>query len=248
MSKIQEAETEASSLRAIRRRLSELNTPVQRSTEALARLDRELRETTDKAQRDALNAERTRVLRERRAAADDLKAYREQHEIEQYSDLDFQISELESEIGKLRDELNPKPAAAIDESLPLGGRWYDVEPQGGEVHHMPAQDATPSLRLSPGKGPSIRMETGDHQLTKSWGRRTAAIAWRNTQASLIAQGKFLEAVAMDIADVRRAFGGKYEKGIQQMLDYIEKSPDIAALNRNSALKVSDLRTPPAASP
>jgi hypothetical protein len=44
---------------------------------------------------------------------------------------------------------------------------------------------------------------------------------------------------MDIADVRRTFGGKYEKGIQQMLDYIEKSPDIAALNRNSALKVSD---------
>lgn len=59
---------------------------------------------------------------------------------------------------------------------------------------------------------------------------------------------FLEAVAMDITDVRRTFGGKYEKGIQQMLDYIEKSPDIAALNRNSALKVSDLRTPPTAAP
>lgn len=245
LSQIQDTEAEAAQLRAVRGRLSELNNAVRRSTNALARLDEELR-SADGAQRDALKAERIKVLRERKAASDELKAYREQHDIEQDADLDVQISGLESDIEKLRAQLNPKPTRSIDESQPLGGSYNEVETQGGEVHHMPAKDANPYL--SPGKGPSIRMEIADHYLTKSWGRRASAIAHRATQAGLIAQGKFLDAVAMDIADIRRPeFGGKYEKGIQQMLDYIERSPEITALSRNSALKVSDLRTPPAAS-
>ena len=243
MSRIQESEAEAAALRGVRQQLSELNKAARQSNDRVEGLDRELRRTPDRTQRTELNRRRDAALRDRRRASDELRDFREKHEIEKDADLDYQISELESEIAGLRDELNPRPVVTVDESQPLGGRWYDIPTQGGEVHHMPAQDANPYL--SSGKGPSIRMEKADHQLTNSWGRRNAAASWRADQAALIAQGKFTEALAMDIADVRAKFGAKYERGIQQMLDYVEKSPDIAALNKNSALKASDLRTPPA---
>ena len=35
---------------------------------------------------------------------------------------------------------------------------------------------------------------------------------------------------------------KYEKAIQQMLDYVAKSPEVRNLGKNSTVTIADLRT------
>ena len=95
------------------------------------------------------------------------------------------------------------------------GKMYDQE----EVHHMPAKKGS---HLSEGEGPAIRMEKGDHRQTASCGRSKKANAYRAKQESLIKQGKFREAVKMDIKDLRSKFGNKYDKGIGEMWKYINK--------------------------
>lgn len=69
------------------------------------------------------------------------------------------------------------------------------------------------------------METADHELTASWGSSTEAEAYRELQAKLIGEGKFREAVMMDIEDIKLKFGEKYDAAIQQMLDYLDSIPE-----------------------
>lgn len=99
-----------------------------------------------------------------------------------------------------------------------GGAYATVRTsnEGGEVHHIPA---AASSHLSKDEGPSIWMETADHHQTASWGRSRGAMTYRKQQRELIQQGRFLEAQQMDIEDVRSKFGGKYDEGIQQALNY-----------------------------
>lgn len=42
------------------------------------------------------------------------------------------------------------------------------------------------------------------------------------QAKLISEGKFLEAEYMDIKNIRRKFGRKYDSAINKKLDYEEE--------------------------
>lgn len=67
--------------------------------------------------------------------------------------------------------------------------------------------------------PTIQMDKDDHMKTKSWGSGAAAKAYRATQEALIKTGKagFMQAVMMDIADVRSQFGNKYDAAIAQYL-------------------------------
>ena len=73
-----------------------------------------------------------------------------------------------------------------------------------------------------GKGPGIRMETGDHKKTASWGRKRTAQEYREKQKQLIAEGKFKEAQQMDIDDIHEKFGHKYDDAISEMLEYVDK--------------------------
>ena len=69
------------------------------------------------------------------------------------------------------------------------------------------------------------METPDHALTKSFAGSRAAREYRARQRELVEQGRFREAVQMDIDDVRRLFGNKYDEAIRQMnvyIDYLER--------------------------
>lgn len=95
------------------------------------------------------------------------------------------------------------------------GKMYDQE----EVHHMPAKKGS---HLSEGEGPAIRMEKGDHRQTASCGRSKKANAYRAKQENLIKQGKFREAVKMDVKDLRSKFGNKYDKGIGEMWKYVNE--------------------------
>jgi hypothetical protein len=60
------------------------------------------------------------------------------------------------------------------------------------------------------------MTSVDHAATASYGNRAGAIAYRAEQQALIGQGRYLDAMRMDVNNIRQLFGGKYEGAIQQM--------------------------------
>jgi hypothetical protein len=101
-----------------------------------------------------------------------------------------------------------------------------------DSHHMPAKDASP---LSRDDGPAIQMSPKDHGRTSSNGQMPGSIDYRETVAELIAAGKWRQAMAMEIADVRRVAREsgdqrKYNEAILEMLEYYK------CLEMNSLLK------------
>jgi hypothetical protein len=105
----------------------------------------------------------------------------------------------------------------------VGGAYKDVATTQngikGEVHHIPADAISP---LSKDKGPCIWMEKSDHLNTASYGYGKDAQLYRTKQRELIQQGRFREAQQMDIDDIRAKFGEKYERAIQETLEYTDQ--------------------------
>jgi hypothetical protein len=100
-----------------------------------------------------------------------------------------------------------------------GGRYKNL--QGGpgiEKHHMPADSVSP---LSREDGPAIEMDMLDHRRTASWGSGTDAKNYRDLQKTLIDQGRFDDAIQMDIDNVQSIFGDKYDKAILDMIDSLD---------------------------
>ena len=89
---------------------------------------------------------------------------------------------------------------------------------GLESHHMPAKSVN---GLHPDKGPSIQMDPADHALTASHGTQPGSDIYHLRQQRLIKQGKFGEALHMDIDNVRKLFGNKYDEAIREMIDQLE---------------------------
>lgn len=105
-----------------------------------------------------------------------------------------------------------------------GGKYGDLRKitkgdSALEIHHMPANSISP---LSRWNGPCIIMFKEDHKLTSSYKNSKHAQNYRNLQHKLINQGKFLEAELMDINEIRQKFQSKYNKAINEKLDYEEK--------------------------
>ena len=104
----------------------------------------------------------------------------------------------------------------------LGGSYRDVHVPGEgdqyEVHHIPA-DSTTTLERE--DGPAIKMEKADHRQTASCGMSQDAQDYRNAQKELVSQGKFREAMQMDIDDIHEKFEDKYDNAISQMLEYVD---------------------------
>ena len=92
-----------------------------------------------------------------------------------------------------------------------GGHLEDHPPH--EVHHMPADSVN---GLERNDGPAIVMEKADHRQTASCGNSLEAREYRAKQKELIDQGKFKEAMQMDIDDIHEKFGDKYDDAIAQM--------------------------------
>jgi len=102
-----------------------------------------------------------------------------------------------------------------------GGSYIDLKKAGYgkpdyEVHHMPADSIT---ELHSYDGPAIAMDIEDHRKTASCGKSNEAKEYRKKQSDLIAQGKFMEAFEMDVADIREKFGDKYDKAIEEAREY-----------------------------
>lgn len=104
----------------------------------------------------------------------------------------------------------------------LGGKYSDVKKTSNgekhEVHHMPSDFAS---ELPRDDGPSIKMNKEDHRLTASHGNSKEAKEYRDIQKKLIEEGKFREALQMDIDDIRNKFGDKYDDAIKEMLNYVD---------------------------
>lgn len=101
-----------------------------------------------------------------------------------------------------------------------GGAYKDLpNKEGFEKHHMPADSTTD---LPYGDGPCINMERSDHRLTASCGNSIEAQEYREAQRQLVSEGKFKEALQMDIDDIKDKFGDKYDKAIEELKEYTAK--------------------------
>ena len=178
------------------------NTRKQKYYEKASRIEKEqgpdFRDRAAKARRQATNEERLKTGKEQ-----------ERHR-------------LQRENERIAKEINPPPEPQAQlgpgPAQPRGGAYKDIPTAGGEVNHIPADSVSP---LSTDEGPGIWMEKADHVKTKSWGSSRSASAWRERQAQLIKQGRFRDAVEMDIQDIESQFGNKYKKGIEEMRQYID---------------------------
>lgn len=132
---------------------------------------------------------------------------------------DLNISDARSFFDDLFQEMHDKEL----EKEKKGGSYEDVKVDGEgeqyEVHHMPADSAS---NLERNEGPAIKMEKEDHRQTASWGSSREAKEYREEQRQLIEQGKFREAMQMDIDDIRDKFGNKYDDAINEMLEYVNQ--------------------------
>ena len=105
-----------------------------------------------------------------------------------------------------------------------GGSYGGTKKSGVESHHAPASSSSP-LRKS--QGPSVQMEPPDHWDTSSHGRNgTAGVRYRKAIADLVAKGKWREAMAAEIKDIRRIANEaddsrKYNEAISEMLKYFK---------------------------
>ncbi len=95
-------------------------------------------------------------------------------------------------------------------------------------HHMPANSIN-GLPLD--RGPAIQMEVADHVRTASHGHQGASGAvYRARQQQLIQQGRFGEAIQMDIDNIRQLFGNKYDDAIREMLNSLDAAMRVGLRN------------------
>ncbi|MFA1261894.1 hypothetical protein ACDI97_10845 [Xanthomonas axonopodis pv. fascicularis] len=133
---------------------------------------------------------------------------------------------LESSQG-IGNKIDNAESLVKDETLG-GPHRQTSKPSGDSLdsHHCPAQSCYKGAPIGSNAGPAIKMDPEDHELTASFGRSKSAQAYRDKQKDLLDQGRLMEAVQMDVDDIRAKFGSKYDSHIQQMLDYAKTlNPD-----------------------
>ncbi|RLL66095.1 putative T7SS-secreted protein [Streptomyces sp. Z26] len=124
------------------------------------------------------------------------------------------------------------PLGLTRQPVGWGGSHYSLRPSNWtdgsdtnsyERNHIPARDAYLGVgqgNLSYGAGPAIRMEYQDHRDFISTGSNLESRHWRRQQEDLIRQGQFDEAMKMDIDEIRREHGTKYDGAIKEMIDHM----------------------------
>lgn len=94
-----------------------------------------------------------------------------------------------------------------------------------EGHHLPAYDSyvKASLEMGYDDASAIQMLFGEHRGYLSTGSAADAVAFRQTQANLMKQGKFMEAFDLDVREIRKAYGNKYDRAIKEAREYYQKN-------------------------
>jgi hypothetical protein len=67
------------------------------------------------------------------------------------------------------------------------------------------------------------MDALDHEQTSSYGYRSDASAYRAELKELIDAGRMRDAMAVEIRDIRRIAGSKYNEAIEEMLAYAKQA-------------------------
>jgi hypothetical protein len=261
---------------ALRERAA-LGSDLKRLTEMdqqLTGLDSSLRGATDPEARAALNARVRDVLADFNARYPDAAK-----NLDLPVRMDRKTPEAVARfaLGKAREVLRSRSVALTNEVArldhllsgsklkfgePTAGAYRKIDAQGGDRHHIPSWDAMrqakeddPTLPDSPllthGNGAVIRMDDADHSRTASHGSGTAADRYRKDQTDLIKQGKYLDAVKMDIDDIRNKpeLAAKYERDIQAFLDFLSKNQaEVRKLSPNSTLTIQSLKSSGGAAP
>ncbi len=147
-----------------------------------------------------------------------------------------ELAEREAKEKAAREAAERNVGSKVSESPPTSGgveggphsQTKHPPGDGKDSHHMPDRNADPNV--SPEDGPAIKMDPADHHATSSNGRNgLAGKKYRAETAQMIQDGKYRDAMAREIRDVRRAAqqvsgdATKYNKPIQQMLDYARSS-------------------------
>ncbi len=104
----------------------------------------------------------------------------------------------------------------------LGGSFKDVDAGRGanEVgHHFPQNAYMRELGVERNKGPALLMTKEDHALTRTYrgrGKKTM-----KADSNLNARQRMV----LDIIDIRKKFGKKYDKGIREAIKYAKTLPE-----------------------
>jgi hypothetical protein len=120
------------------------------------------------------------------------------------------------------EEMRITPPARGKREAGEAGRFSDLDARavtGDQLtpHHMPQAAAKFTSR---GEGGALALPHQEHVLTRTYGVRGRAIA--RAEAGV----PFRQVLARDIRDVRRIAGGKYNKGLQELIAYYrENFPD-----------------------
>lgn len=128
-------------------------------------------------------------------------------------------------IEELNDEISKRLIKKEKGDTYRGGPHSETKSpinDGLDSHHCPAKDCYKNSLISGEFGPAIKMDPEDHRLTASYGRSREAQAYRDKQKELLNEGKLEEAINMDIMDIKQKFGSKYDKAIEEMLEYSKK--------------------------
>lgn len=175
------------------------------------------KEMTVKELKDAVKFEFNKAAEEAKKEEQESAGLKE-HVDDKYREGDKLLPDTEFEVNG-----NIENIKKTDVPEKKGGSYAEVF-KGGEgdkfeVHHMPADCASDLKTVD---GPAIKMEKEDHPQTASWGSTREAREYRAKQKELIEQGKFREALQMDIEDIHEKFDNKYDDAISEMLEYVDK--------------------------
>ncbi len=123
------------------------------------------------------------------------------------------------------------PDLTITRTNQIGGSYSSMlNAMGGQRHHLIAQQNISLTKISTydyishgvtgtvttGSAPCILMTPEDHWKTASYG---GGQAYRTNQLNLLKQGLYLQALQMDIDDIRSKCGHKYDIAINQAYNY-----------------------------
>ena len=147
------------------------------------------------------------------------------------------LRERNNEIMPLRKEFQALKTRIEWLEIPetAGGSYKNMSAKTrrnfSQAHHIPPLDSYDGLiPLSKGDGPSIWMHERDHLKTSSHGSGDKAKKYRQEQAELISQGRFMDAFRRDVQDLRAAgLYDKYKHAIEQAEIYAKGLSDKALL-------------------
>lgn len=120
------------------------------------------------------------------------------------------------------DVVNPANDNSSEASEYTGGAHEETKTPPNDKkdsHHCPAKSSYTDAPISSEKGPAIKMDPADHKKTASYGSSDEAKKYRQQQRDLLNQGRLMDAIQMDIDDIRSKFGNKYDAAIEEMLAY-----------------------------